>query len=49
MVGLFLRGRYLCGCLQYDPIVEELQHHFDVAFFRGQMQPVEPILSERAE
>lgn len=40
---------YLCGGLQCDSIVKELQHHFDVALFGGQVKPIEPILSEREE
>lgn len=39
----------LCGGLQCDSIVKELQHHFDVALFGGKVKPIEPILCEREE
>lgn len=48
--GLFLgRMFYLCCGLKYDSIVKQLQHHFDMALFGGQMQCIEPVLSERRE
>ena len=45
-LGSRLSGSYFCGGLQDDAVVQQLQHHLNVAFFRSQVQPVEPILRE---
>lgn len=35
---------YLCVSLQVNAIVQQLQHHLNMTFFGGQVQPVKPIL-----